>query len=1348
MRSFIYILLFLVLSTTYSQERNYKFTHLSNTHGLSQSSAIAICQDQLGHLWVGTRDGLNKYDGTNFTVYRTETSNINSISNNDILCIQQDSYGYLWIGTYNGLNKYDPRTDTFTRYFHTENSTSLINNTVWNLKELHNGNLLIGTSSGFSVYQRDSNSFNNFGRKNILNRKIYSILETNNKEVFLGTNKGLYKLLNYTKGAVNLSVVNGSNHLFVQDLLLGKNNNFLIATKHSGILQYSFGSKTINSFVSKSDFKDAHINVRKLLYNESDLWVGTYNGLKVIDKNNAIKTLKSNFNDASSLTKNSIKSIFKDKKGSIWVGTYYGGLNVWDKSNVNFKNITENQNKRGLNYSVVSSIANYKDDIFFGTEGGGISVLNKKTGSYSYVNTLNCSGFKDNNIKALTLINKQLWIGSFNKGVVIYNPKTKTINNDILPKALKQYIAHAGVYAVKKDTFSNIWLGTFGKGLIKFNLKNRDFKVYNNNLKSKNKITNNLVRNIVVTKQGDIWFGTQSGLNRITQAGEIETYFYDDKLDYGDDILSVFQDNQGVIWAGVKAKGLFKLQNNTFKQVNLYVNKTKVVNVHSVLQDTSRYLWLSTNQGLIKYHIKSGQVLTYSQKDGLVSNEFNNGSALKINDSEFYFGGPLGVTTFNSKKINSNFYTPQVILTQLSVKNKLVDVKKSNKVLEQTLPYTKAVILNYNQGNFSLSFSIPSFINSKNNTYKYRLKGVDEKWNFTHLNTASYTIQKPGDYVFEVVGANGDGVWNTKATTLNIKVKPAPWRSWWAFLLYGVIIFSLFYFLLYILKQQGKLKQKLHIEHLETQKTKEINKAKLEFFTNISHEFRTPLTLIIGSLNQVLSAYNGPSSIYKKLRVVEGSSNHLLNLINRLMDFRKFENSHYQLQASKGNIVQFLNQIYLSFVEFAKEGSYQYNFISEQEEIMLYFDGYKLERVFYNLISNAFRYTPEGGKIEIKLQQQENSVLIEVSDSGIGIQEEYKSKIFDRFFEINPNTTHNKQYNKGTGIGLSIVRRIVDLHKGKVDVVSAGENKGTSFLVKLLLGKSHFNNNQIIKNFKYNEGLSSYTQQQLNLKKHTQESDIKLPKDKEKKTLLLVEDNIDLRVFIKGILIEDYNVIEAQNGKTAFRIAKNEAIDLIVSDVLMPVMTGIELCSMVKKELKTSHIPLILLTARTATIHKLEGLESGADAYISKPFNVDEFLLRIKNLLRNTERLKERFQNSDTFPNKIAITSLDEALYAKAIQIAKQNISNQDFDVSYFATELGVSRTMLFTKIKAWSSFTPNEFILHFRMTLAADLLEQGKFNIADVSYRVGFKDPKYFSKCFMKKYGETPKKYISKFLV
>ena len=906
LRRCVFVFLMMFVGLVFSQTNNFKFTHLSNKDGLSQSTVIAICQDTIGQVWVGTRDGLNKYDGTKFTVYRTNVSNANSLSSNDILCLEEDRFGNIWVGTYNGLNKYNPKTDTFTRYYHTAKKTSLCNNTVWDIKELANGDIWVGTSAGLSIYKTETNTFQNYDVKFASKFRVLSIQETKNKAVFIGTNRGLGKLEKHTLSHLDIKLVKGTKELHIQDLLEGKNNNILIATKASGVLEYNFNTDNVKQYLFKSDFKDDNINVRRLLYdNDNNLWIGTYNGLGVVGLNKEITVLKSSFNDNSSLTKNSIKSLFKDQKGSIWVGTYYGGLNIWDKSNVNFINITQKQNSMGLSYSVVSSIANYKNSLFFGTEGGGVTVCNTTNNTYTYINKATNKALKDDNIKALSIIENQLWIGTFNNGLALYNPNKQTFITNKLPLEIRAYLTGTGVYTIKKDKANNIWIGTFGKGVIKYNVLSGSFTLFKAGQKP-GSLTSNLTRSIVVDNNNAVWVGTQNGLNKINTNGIVNKYFYNTKLDYGDDILTVFEDNLGGLWVGANAKGLFKLnRDNSFKSVNLNLDKISIANVHGVLQD-NHFLWLSTNQGLVKYNTKAKNAVLYSQKDGLVGNEFSNNSALKINDTQFYFGGAFGVTHFNSQKIINNLYTPQVLLTELTVNNQKIKIGAKNSILSETLPYTKNVSLNHNQGNFSLSFSIPSFINSKNNKYKYRLKGLDKNWNVTNLNKVSYTIQKSGHYVFEVLGANGNGLWNTLPTQLKIKVNPAPWRSWWAFLLYGVFIFSLLYYLLQILKQKSKLKHDLQLESIETKKTREINKAKLEFFTNISHEFRTPLTLIIGPLSQVINTYRGTSAMYKKLLVVESSANHLLHLINRLMDFRKFENNLYKLEAAEGNIVNFL----------------------------------------------------------------------------------------------------------------------------------------------------------------------------------------------------------------------------------------------------------------------------------------------------------------------------------------------------------------------------------------------------------------------------------------------------------
>jgi signal transduction histidine kinase/DNA-binding response OmpR family regulator len=814
----------------------------------------------------------------------------------------------------------------------------------------------------------------------------------------------------------------------------------------------------------------------------------------------------------------------------------------------------------------------------------------------------------------------------------------------------------------------------------------------------------------------------------------------------GDDILTLFQDNQNKIWVGTKAKGLHYFDGKKFNKINLKVGNTAITSIHSILEDDDKNLWISTNQGIIKYNTLQKKIVLYDQKDGLTSNEFNDNSALKLDSDKFYFGSPSGVTYFDAKKIAINKYAPQVLITDLKIKNEIIHANDKDGILEKSIGFTKNITLDYDKANFSINFALPNYIRSKNNQYSYRLIGLENNWTTTKNTEANFAIQNPGTYVFEVRGANNDGVWNNVPTTLKVVVNPAPWRSIWAFLLYGIIIGLGLYGLIWIMKSKARLKQKLELEYLEAKRIEENNRAKLDFFTNISHEFRTPLTLILGPLQQILADYNGTNEMYKKLLVIEGSANHLLSLINRLMDFRKLENDQVTLESANGNIVKFTKEIFLSFIEYAKDGGYTYTFEASEEEILVYFDRYKLEIVFYNLISNAFRYTPKGGNISIKINHDLENLFIAVEDSGVGIAEEHIDKIFDLFFEVPLHNNLQKNYNKGTGIGLSIVKNIVKLHKGSITV----ENKptqGVVFKVALPLGRAHLLDSEIISDFKISDDIEQYTAQ-LETSEITEPEDIEdFVVNAEKQTILIVEDHKVLRSFMKNLLKKEYNIIEAENGKIAFEKALQHVPNLIISDVIMPEMVGTELCSKIKENLKTSHIPVILLTSRSSLVYKFEGLESGADDYISKPFNLIEFKLRVKNLLNSTERLKNKFTSDDNFvPSEITVSSLDEELLKKAFKIVEENISNEQFDIPFFCSELGVSRTLLFLKIKAWTNYTPNEFIHEIRLKRAAQLLEQNKLNVSEISYKVGFNNPKYFSKCFQKKYGETPSQYADKF--
>jgi signal transduction histidine kinase/ligand-binding sensor domain-containing protein/DNA-binding response OmpR family regulator len=1349
MNRVIFIYVFFITSCINAQIDSYRFEQISTSDGLSNSSIIVIHQDQLGQMWFGTRDGLNMFDGNRFTVYLNNPNDSLSISNNDILSIQEDASGAIWVGTYNGLNRFDPSSKTFKRFIH-NNKTNFINDSaIRTLKEI-DSEIWIGTDKGLYIYNIKENSFiavyqhiNN--AKRINDTRVNAIVKSKKGDIWIGTTKGLSKLISRNNNEFEFKHFRENkieeDNLFVVSIVEDKDSNLLVATTN-GLYKINTATETIISLSKTKLFKTLGTDVRAMSYdNDDNLWIGTSSGVSILTPNNILKETSNKLGNL-----NQVRSIFKDKGGSLWIGTYYGGISFWDKSNNNFTNI----NLEKLTSKVISAIeSDDSGNLYFGTVDTGITVYNPQTKNTEFINESNTSGLLSNHVKSLFIKENELWIGTLRTGLTIYNLKTKKDDNNRIPNQLRNLLK-TGLYAITKDDQNNMWFGTFGNGVIRYNQSNNTLLQLQNDPTNVNSISNNGVRTILIDSKKRIWVGTVKGLNSFyienVEKGDFKVnHYFNNRNGLKFDIHTVFEDTNHIIWVGTKSKGFYRFNEKSFEKFDLKNENSEITSVHAILEDHNKNLWLSSNQGIAKLNLQNNNLIVYNHADGLQSNGFNDNSSLKFSRNDFYFGGTSGISSFDPENILINNYIPQVLLTDFKINNESVKISGENGILKENILFTKSIKLAYDQANFSIDFSIPNFINRSKNKYSYRLLGLNDQWITNFNRQASYTIQTPGAYTFEVKGFNNDGKWNQNITQLNIVVQPAPWRSWWAFVIYGLLIGSAILLLKWFIQSKENLKHELELELFENERIEETNKVKLEFFTNISHEFRTPLTLIIGSLQQLIENYKGSNIVYKKLLVIENSSNHLLKLINRLMDFRKLESNQLKLEAAEGNIVKFLKEIYLSFTEYAKAGNYTYNFITTNEEILVYFDRLKLERVFYNLISNAYRYTPKGGIINIDISAHDNFIQIAVRDTGVGILEKYFDQIFDRFFEVPIHTNPKDNYNKGVGIGLSIVKEIVKLHKGNITVKS-NENKGVSFTVTLPFGKDHLLENEILKDFKISDELTQY-QEQLDhdeLKIDTQLDSLIL--DKEKSTILIVEDNLQLRLFIKDFLKTDYNIIEAENGKIALDKAINHVPDLIISDVIMPEMEGTELCRNIKENLKTSHIPVILLTSRSSLVYKVEGFESGANDYISKPFNLKEFRFRVNNILESTKRLKLKFSKDNYLnPSEVTISSLDEKLFKKAFDIVEENISNQQFDILAFCSELGVSRTLLFSKIKVWTNLTPKEFIHEIKMKRAVQLLELNKINVSEISYKVGFNSPKYFSKCFQKKFGETPTQFLKK---
>lgn len=1337
---------------SHGQPLTYQFTHLTVADGLSQSSVITILQGQDEIMWMGTRDGLNRYDGNDFTVFRNDLDDDRSISSNDILDLIEDDEGDLWIATYDGLNRYDIELETFTRFKNqSSNLNSLSFDQVRSVIQSKTGEILAGTAHGLNIINKDTREIvrifsDSIATNSLLDNNIYKVFQAKDGVIWIGSSLGVTKMKYQSKQSqyeYTQYQLPGRVQAITQDV----SGNIWLGTNKGLFELNEAGGKSIR--LANSDLI-LNQDIRALtIDNDHNLWVGTYDGISVIEENGRIVNLQHDPLDPNSLSKNTIKSIYKDKMGAIWSGAYYGGVSIYNKANSNFRDIEQLANGRGLSYNVVSSIVENDDHIYFGTEGGGVSVLNKQTQDFSYL--FGKESKDSDNVKSLYLDSQyqELWIGKFEDGITVWDLKNKKLKPNL---DISSRISNDNVYDIEPLNDHQYLIGTFGGGLNLYDRLTDSITVFRNDPSNSFSLCNDQVRTVFVDSKYNIWTGTHHGLSlmkfeELTSSNyRMEHFFNDRSNDSGDEVLSIFEDSKGVIWVGTKESGLHFLKEDEFVSLALFDQfKNMSKTIHSMLEDEEGNLWISSNNGIIRFDPVSRATRLFQESDGLVSNEFNDDASLASIEGNFYFGGPSGVTSFFPSQIQSNPYTPNVVLTGLEVGNQSINANDSTGILVKSISTTDQFELAYDQAIFSIQFALPSYVNPNKNGYAYRLIGLDDNWQYTSTNEATFTIQNAGDYTFEVKGCNSDGVWNDNPTRLSVVIYPAPWKTWWAFMLYGAAMSLALYFLIDIIKSRAAYKHDLELELKENEQQRELNQMKLQFFTNISHEFRTPLTLILGPLQQIISEYRGSSTLFKQLVTIQQNANQLLKLINQLMEFRAIDNKQATLRAAEGNIVKFVKEIFLSFKPYAKSEGYDYQFISNEEEIIVYYDRDKMERVIYNLISNAFRYNKEGKRIKVELQSEDHGIKIIVEDNGIGMKSENINSIFERFYQVDSEGQPKKETSRGTGIGLALTKGIVDLHRGDIKVKST-YGEGSTFTVSLPTGNSHLGSNEIIENFKDSEDLDNY-QLETNEGVEKLSSIIEVSRA-DQKSILIVEDNPEVRQFIVSLFDKSiYYINEASNGKQGVEMSIEHTPDLIISDVMMPEMDGIELCIAIKSNLKTSHIPVILLTARTSLIFKYEGLESGADDYINKPFNIKELQLKVKNLLTAIDTLRTKFSSEDAIvPSDITISSVDEELLQKAISIVDENISNEFFDIPLFCSELGVSRTMLFTKVKAWTNMTPNEFIQSMRMKRAAQFLEIGKVSVSQICFKVGYKNPKYFSKTFQKHFSMTPTAYANKF--
>lgn len=1335
--------------------KDLRFVHFTSSDGLSQRSVADIIQDKNGYIWFGTRDGLNKYDGYKFVVYRHNLADSNSLSNSNIHSVYEDSDGGLWVGTERGLNKYNPVTDNFTRYTLSNLSNSVADNVVRGITQINNQLLWVATENGIIQVNIHTNEIKRIqkhssARNSLSDNNIRSFLKDKDGNVWIcntkyidvyNTKDGFFKRLKYPQKTNNSRI-----HLNDLPTLFIDKKNALWLGYEQGLALYD---QSTESFI---DFEFQHkkaitTSTRTLCEDHfGNLWIGSYAGLYLLSNDRQeLKHIVHDPDNATSLSQNSIYKIIRDSRGDIWIGTWADGVNYYNQDNSAFKNIYSGNTNNKLNYKVVSGIAeDTGGNLWIGTEGGGLNFYDRNAQKFTYYkhHAHDPHSLSANNIKSVVIDRRgNIWIGMHDGGLDFLNPKQKPFKFQQVDFPSDQNISLKAykVLTLFEDYNGNIWIGTLTGGLIFYDVHKEVLSKIDKDIKTVMSITQTEDPNLLL-------IGGNNGLETIhidtkkKQSIHVKELAPNEPPPY---VNCIFVDPSNLYWIGTEGQGLH-IYDPKEKTTISYSTKDGLPNdiIYGILPDNNGKVWVSTNNGISQIETASNTIRNYNQSDGLQGNEFNYGSFFKTGKKELFFGGTNGLTYFDSKDLRQNTFVPPINITNIDV---------NNTFFSNITDSVTTITLAYNANNFSIDFTSLSYMRPEKNEFAYKLEGNDENWNYIgNQRRAIYTNIKQGEYVFKVIGANNDGIWNEHGATLHIHVLPAPWKTWWAYLLYFILCGSLFLYIRKLILLRTK-------ERKEKERLEEINQLKLQLFTDISHDFRTPLTLIISPLEKMADKKLGDSYIQRQHDIMLKNARMLLQLVNQILDFRKSESGKLSLRATKNNIVPLIADVKKSFDTLAEKKNIQYRLINRSDDIQVWFDKQKLKNILFNLLSNAFKFSHDNSDVTIYVSTTTkkvharliNYVKISIVNFGPIIPQEHLKLIFEQFYQLD-----NRQQHWGSGIGLALTKRLVEQHQGKI-VANSSETKGTRFSVLLRLGNEHFEKDECLEDrdvLESNEENLFYTdvEEDKNYLQQQEEAEDNLSSvtsvHEKKQSLLIVEDNLDLQRFIKEIFNGKYAVYVAENGKEAFTIAHQEAIDLIISDVQMPIMDGFELCHHIKTTLLTSHIPVILLTAKTSSVHQEKGYRTGADAYITKPFNAEILSLRVDNLLKTRANLVRKFkQDTILEPKKLTISSPDELFLEKAIAIVEQHISNPDFNVSAFIDQMNMSRTVIYTKLKALTGQNLSTFIRIIRLKKAGTLITQTQMNVSQVAYEVGFNDLKYFRESFKELYKVTPSEYKRK---
>ncbi|MBD2753352.1 hybrid sensor histidine kinase/response regulator transcription factor [Spirosoma validum] len=1346
----VYITLFLTATVNYfTLAQSPAFQHIDVRDGLAQNTVLSITQDDKGFMWFSTLDGLNRYDSRALRTYRNDPADPSSISSSYVSASLYDSRNNLWIGTGKGLNKYNPKTDSFQQFFYDSAvKTSLSSNDIYCFFEDRKGNIWIGTADGLNRLADPSTSrferyiFSGSGGQNI----IHSIDEDREGNLWLATNGGLirvefeqstFRYKTFTHNPNNSTSLSSD---LVTALVIDRQNRLWVGTKSGDLDRYDPSSEAFIHFRKKASagILSAHNEINCMhLDKTGTIWIGTVEGIIQLEPSKVNFTFYQNDPDnPQSLADNSVYSLFRDKQGSVWVGTYYAGVNVLPPDNAPFNILKAKKSAKGLSSKLVNRIAeDYEQNLWVGADGEGLDYINPRTGLIAHYEAGSdpAKSLSSNQIKAI-YVDKEgyTWVGTRRGGLSRLDPDHRLWTT--YHYSTDKNYDH--VAALLEDSQQRFWCIS-NRQLFLFDKRNGVFHPYLSqstpSSEAKPFISNSSVPVLIEDSHKNIWLGGIEGVFLLRyKSSRIEWIPFTEippnaNSPMSGKVNSICEDNHGKIWVGTDYSGLKRFDPSNIKFIDYgTIDGLSQRVITAIESDNTGMLWLSTENGLTRFDPEKKRSYTYTSSDGIPGSEFEGNASYRGRDGRLYFGTNDGLVYFDPAAIKINTKPPTVVFTALEVSNKPIQAGDKSNLLVNDIGATDEITFNHEQNFFTINFAVLNYIKAGKNQYAYKLKGIDQEWHYVKTPSITYNNLPAGEYTLLVKGANNDGIWSTQPTQLRIVMLPPWWKTWWAYGLYLLAFAAVLYFILrfFWLRNNFNREQELH-------------QAKLDFFTNISHEIRTHLTLIIGPVDVLLNTKKDDADVQRQLTYAKNSSDSLLSLVTELMDFRKAESKQLSLHVSQNDIVAFIKNIITSFLHLSEKRNINFSFSTNEPSIPLWFDANQVVKVIYNLLSNAYKFISDGGEIRVEIEEKTDSVEIKILDNGKGISEENVKKLFSNYFQI---YDYGKK-NTGYGIGLALSRTITELHYGTLTVESKeaqnGQNGFTCFIISLRKGHHHFTQDQLVAPPLLLPTIDKEANEQLTT---PSETDSETAKDH---TILLVEDNTELRSFVKGILKHQYTVIEATNGREGWDAAVDRIPDMIISDIMMADVDGLELCRRLKSDERTSHIPVILLTAKAATVYQVEGLETGADSYLTKPVNVQILEITIRNLFKARELIRKKYSSQiiQEIPPS-ATNPVDERFINKIVQITEQHMNNPEFGVEMLTVEVGMSAPVLYKKLKALTDMSVNDFTKSIRMKRAAHLLQQGSLNINEVAYEVGFDDRRYFSREFKKVFGQNPSEY------